>query len=78
MKVAHGRIQNSRRLATDLTRRETEVLRLMWEGRGAQEIADLMYVALSTVHKHQEAIYGKFGVRSAVAACREGIERGIL
>lgn len=44
--------------------REEEVLRLMLEGLGNQEIAQKLFISLSTVKKHISSIYYKSGVQS--------------
>jgi non-specific serine/threonine protein kinase len=51
-----------------LTPRETEVLRLMAEGRSDKEIADALFVARSTASKHVAAVIAKLGADSRTAA----------
>jgi DNA-binding CsgD family transcriptional regulator len=51
-----------------LTRREREVLELVAEGKQNAEIAQVLWVAPSTVRKHLENIYGKLGVGTRTAA----------
>jgi DNA-binding CsgD family transcriptional regulator len=60
--------------ALGLTRRQSEVLRLLAAERGIDEIADALFISPQTVRKHLEHIYGRLGVHSreaAVAAARE-------
>lgn len=47
-----------------LTKRETEVLRLLLEGKDNQNIASTMGVSLGTVKAHLNHIYGKVGVKT--------------
>ena len=47
-----------------LTKRETEVLRLLLEGKDNQNIASAMGVSLGTVKAHLNHIYGKVGVKT--------------
>jgi LuxR family maltose regulon positive regulatory protein len=61
-------------LAEPLSGRELEVLRLIAEGHSNQAIADRLVVAVSTVKKHVNNLYGKLDVQSrtqAVARARE-------
>jgi DNA-binding CsgD family transcriptional regulator len=51
-----------------LTPREREVMRRVGEGLSNAEIARVLVVELSTVHKHLEHVYAKLGVRSRTAA----------
>jgi two-component system nitrate/nitrite response regulator NarL len=54
-----------------LTARETDVLRLMAEGRSNKEIGRLLHIELSTVKNHTHRIFGKLGVhRRADAVAR--------
>ncbi len=57
-----------------LTPREVEVLQLLLEGRTNQAIADELILALGTVKRHLNSIFGKLQVQSrleAVARARE-------
>ncbi len=59
---------------TPLSERELEVLRLVAEGCSNQEIADRLYVGVSTVKKHINHIYDKLDAKNrtqAVAIARE-------
>jgi LuxR family transcriptional regulator, maltose regulon positive regulatory protein len=53
---------------TSLTRRELEILSLMSSGKSNQEIADEIFLAISTVKKHVANILDKLGVSNRVQA----------
>jgi len=55
-------------LPKTLTPRELSVLRLVAAGHANAEIAELLYVAPSTVRKHPQRAYRKLGVTNRMAA----------
>lgn len=59
-----------------LTRRESEVLKLMADGRNNRDIAGYLGLAERTVKGHVMNICGKMGVRSRTQAVREALRRG--
>jgi LuxR family maltose regulon positive regulatory protein len=61
-----------------LSPRELEILRLMAEGRTAEEAADRLCVAPSTVRSHVKAIYSKLGAHRRIEAIRRARELGLL
>jgi LuxR family maltose regulon positive regulatory protein len=58
--------------------RELEVIRLIAAGRSNQEIADQLFVALSTVKWHVNNIYGKLNVKSRTQAAKRAGQLGLL
>ncbi|WP_420363250.1 response regulator transcription factor [Curtobacterium aetherium] len=48
-----------------LTARETDVLRLMAEGRSNTAIAETLFLSGGTVEKHVTAVFGKLGLEAA-------------
>jgi LuxR family transcriptional regulator, maltose regulon positive regulatory protein len=58
--------------------RELDVLRLIVEGHSNQAIADRLVVALSTVKKHVNNIYGKLDVQSRTQALLRARELKLL
>jgi non-specific serine/threonine protein kinase len=61
-----------------LSRRETEVLRLVAEGLTDAQVADRLYVSPRTVGHHLSAIYRKMRVPSRAAAAKAAFERGLI
>ena len=56
-----GRIKNGK-----LTKRESEIVFYMINGKNKAEIAKILNLSISTVKTHVEHIYNKFGVHSKV------------
>lgn len=65
-------------LIEPLSERELEVLHLIATGFSNQEIADELFVAIGTVKKHTNNIYGKLGVRNRTQAILRATELKLL
>jgi LuxR family maltose regulon positive regulatory protein len=65
-------------LVEPLTDRELDILRLIAEGYSNQAIADTLIIAVSTVKRHINNIYGKLDVQSRTQALMRARELHIL
>ncbi len=61
-----------------LTKREREVLKLLAEGKKAQEIAALLYVSLPTVRSHRYSIMKKLKLKSMADLIRYAASQGFI
>ncbi|MBI2323177.1 MAG: response regulator transcription factor [Chloroflexi bacterium] len=61
-----------------LTERETEVLRLLAEGRANKEIARALKIGEKTVKSHVSSILGKLGVASRTQAALYAVRVGLV
>jgi len=61
-----------------LTPRETEVLKLIAEGKANKEIADALYVSVHTVERHRANIMGKLNLKKTADLVRYAIQKGYL
>ncbi len=61
----------------DLTEREREVLALIAEGQGNQEIADQLFLSLKTVRNHVSNIFSKLQVADRAQAVIRAREAGL-
>ncbi len=68
----------SQPLIEPLSERELDVLRLICAGRSNQEIADELFIALDTVKRHANNLYGKLGVRRRAQAIIEARRLGLV
>lgn len=64
-------------LATPLSERETEVVRLLADGLSNREIAAMLFVAESTVKTHVEHIVAKLGVSDRIQAAVWAVRSGL-
>jgi DNA-binding NarL/FixJ family response regulator len=61
-----------------LTPRETEIVKLIAEGRTSQEIADLLVISLKTVERHRANVLEKLEMRDRVEVTRYAIREGLV
>ena len=61
-----------------LTKRETEILRLMAGGYSNREIAEALGTAEGTIKNHASSILSKLGVRDRTRAVLKALERGYI
>lgn len=61
-----------------LTERETDVLRLLAEGKANKEIALSLHIGEKTVKTHVSSILGKLGVQSRTQAALHAIRLGLV
>jgi LuxR family maltose regulon positive regulatory protein len=61
-----------------LSARELEILQLIAQGLSNREIAERLYLALSTVKGHNSNIFGKLGVQRRTEAVARARELGLL
>ena len=61
-----------------LSQRESEVLRLIAEGRSNPEIAGALYISASTVKTHVKSVCEKLGVSDRSAAVAEAMRRRLI
>jgi len=69
---------SSQPLIEPLSERELEVLRLICAGKSNQEIADELFIALDTVKRHANNIYGKLSVKRRAQAILEARRLGLV
>lgn len=61
-----------------LSEREREVFQLIAEGRSNKQIADLLYVSVSTVETHRARIMDKLDAHSAVELVLYAVRKGVI
>ena len=75
---AHGADDEYRRLATHLTAREWDCLRLIVDGRGTGDIAASLGVSVTTVRTHVQAVLTKLGVHTRLEAAAVATRHRLL
>ncbi len=71
-------VQGKMPLHSDLlTDRETQVLKLLAEGKSNREIADLLHISPRTVGNHRDNIKSKLNITSTAELVKYAIQKGI-
>ncbi len=73
--LANGRRPHAS-LASDLTRRETEILQLLSDGLSNRDIAQTLFLSVRTVESHLRSLYGKLEVKSRTEAALWAVRHG--
>ena len=61
-----------------LTVREKEVLKLIAEGKGSKEIADLLFISARTVERHRANIMQKLDAKKTADIVRHAVQKGYV
>lgn len=61
-----------------LTKRETEILQLIADGRSTNDVASDLFISVKTVKNHLASIYDKFDARDRTQAVLMGLRTGII
>ena len=61
-----------------LTEREVQILQLVARGLSNREIAELLFITVGTVKKHNNNIFGKLQVKSRTQAVVRATELGLI
>ncbi len=61
-----------------LSKREIEVLKLIAEGGRGKEVAERLFVSVSTVKKHKSNIMKKLGVKDTTGLIKIAIKKGLI
>ncbi len=64
--------------ASNISQREYEILKLLSQGLSNQEIADQLFISLSTVKTHVSNLYSKLDVKRRTQAIQQAKELSLL
>jgi len=73
---SESEIQNNR--VVNLTKREIEVLNLVFEGKSSREVAVVLFCSKRTIDFHLARIYDKLQVSNRVQAMRRATMLGLI
>lgn len=69
---------NNRIFIPEFSRREREVLQLIFQGFSSKEIADNLFISLQTVESHRKNMISKACAKNMHGVIRIALERGML
>jgi DNA-binding NarL/FixJ family response regulator len=70
-----GQVNNQ---AEELTDRQREILKLIIDGKGNKEIADILHVSVKTVEFHRARLMSRLGVRSVAELTKVALQQGLI
>lgn len=73
-----GALRKNEQMEILLTRREKEVLELVGEGLTNGEIAEKLFISITTVISHRKNILEKFGVNNTAVLIKKAFEGGYI
>jgi DNA-binding NarL/FixJ family response regulator len=76
--IARSRLQDDASVIDALSPREFEILRMLLDGRSAEEIAVAFYLSPKTVSNYHYAIKSKLGVSSDVELVLFALQNGLI
>ncbi|MDH2385512.1 LuxR C-terminal-related transcriptional regulator [Bradyrhizobium sp. CER78] len=65
-------------MASRLTTREVQILRLVWKGNSNKAIARVLFLSENTVETHLRRVYDKLGTRNRTQAAAVAHEAGVI
>lgn len=74
----HGPMADRPVEARLLTEREREILKLLGEGYGIEETADILSISSATVRKHREHLHEKLGTSNTASLTRIAVRMGLV
>ena len=77
-KLAEAMLVEVRREDALISAREEEVLQLVADGYGTNEIAERLYISQKTVKNHLASIYEKLNARDRTQAVLTAVKMGIV
>ena len=73
-----GKTVSSNPLFPKITRREKEILELIVDEHTTQEIADKLFISLSTVETHRANLLSKLNVKNTAGLVRIAMQKGLV
>jgi len=65
-------------VSASLTKRETQILGLLAEGKSVREISETLFISIKTVGTHKQNIFDKMGFENLAQLVKYAIKQGIV
>jgi DNA-binding NarL/FixJ family response regulator len=75
---ANGSPKPDPEVAPRATRRETDVLRLIAQGKNTKEISSALHISVKTVDTHRQNIMNKLNIHNTVDLVKYAIRTGLV
>jgi DNA-binding NarL/FixJ family response regulator len=78
VKGQHEPNSQPRKISSELSKRENEVLKLITSGKNNQEVAELLFISTKTVETHKANILEKLGLRNTAELVKYAIKHNLI
>lgn len=76
--VSNGKNFESTQAKESLTKRETEILKLICDGLSSKDISHKLFISINTVETHRKKILTKLNVKNSVGIVKYALENNII
>lgn len=76
--VSNGKNFESAQIKDSLTKRETEILKLICDGLSSKDISSKLFISINTVETHRKKILTKLNVKNSVGIVKYALENNII
>lgn len=76
--VSNGKNFEATQIKDSLTKRETEILKLICDGLSSKDISVKLFISINTVETHRKKILTKLNVRNSVGIVKYALENNII
>ena len=76
--VSSGKSTSTPQYKDSLTKRETEILKLICDGLSSKDISTKLFISINTVETHRKKILTKLNVRNSVGIVKYALENNII
>jgi len=76
--VSNNKNFDTSQIKEALTKRETEILKLICEGLSSKNISEKLFISINTVETHRKRILSKLNVRNSVGIVKYALENNMI
>lgn len=76
--VSSGKSTDAPQYKDSLTKRETEILKLICDGLSSKDISTKLFISINTVETHRKKILTKLNVKNSVGILKYALENNII
>jgi len=78
IKILQNNTEDENQGLISLSKRETEVLKLIADEKTNKDIADILFISVPTVETYRRILFKKFNIKNSVGLIKKAIEMGFV